>query len=100
MLNLLAMTTNESLLVGMSFENQMADDETIVSSNSNGSTTVEATDENGDPASIIESGSMSINGQVLQARIEEADAGIYLVSFIAATSSGNVIEAALRVSVS
>jgi hypothetical protein len=93
------MTINESLLVGMSFANQMASDETITTSNSNGTTAVSAVDAAGEVANIIETGSMSMNGQVLQARIEEADAGVYTVTFLAATSGGNVIEAALVVSV-
>ena len=99
MLNRMPMTINESLLVGMSFAHQMADDETITTSNSNGTTEVSAVDADGAAANIIEAGSMSMNGQVLQARIEEAAAGVYTVSFLAATSGGNVIEAALVVTV-
>lgn len=101
MLNRLPITENESLLIGMDFSAQMDTDETIDSSNSNGTTAVSAVDSAAEPATIIEADSMTVAGQVLQARIEGCDADeTYTVSFFAATSSGNFLEGRVQVKVS
>ena len=89
------MTDSEALLVGVDFSPQMAGSDTIGASNSNGTTQVVVFDSAGTDQSgtMIEAGSLNIDGQVLMARIENAIAGErYSMNFMAASSNGDYLE--------
>lgn len=100
--NFFVMTDSEALLLGYDFSPQMEDGETIVASNAHGTTLVAVYGPDGqEQASMIESGSLNIVGQMVQARIHGADADTtYTLSFFAATSTGNYLEGKVEARVS
>lgn len=93
------MTDSEALLIGVDFSSQMCASDTIDVSNANGTTAVVVLDEDGAEVSgMIETDSLTISSQTLQARILNAVAGTrYSMRFLAATSNGDYLETILTV---
>jgi hypothetical protein len=87
----------EKFYAGVDFDEVLEDGETIIT----GSSTVTAHDGTNDvTAVLIESGSLSVSGGTLSARLQDGTAGVkYKVTFRAATSLGNLFEKDIRVSV-
>lgn len=87
----------EKFYAGVDFGEVLEDGETINA----GSSTVTALDGSTDVTStLIESGSLSVSGGTLSARLQNGTAGTkYKVTFQAATSLGNLFEKDIRVTV-